>query len=35
MVDLKKFKLEPGTILKSIAIEDKQQKVIDVTGNLK
>jgi len=35
MVDLKKFKLEPGTILKSIVIEDKQQKVIDVTGDLK
>ena len=35
MIDLKKFNLEPATTLKSIVIEDKQQKVIEVTGNLK
>ena len=34
-IDLKKFILTPGTPQKSIAIEDKQQKVIDVTGELK
>ena len=34
-VDLKKFSLEPGAPQKSIAIDDKQQKVIDVTGELK
>ncbi len=34
-IDLKKFTLTPGTTKKSIAIEDKQQKVIDVTGELK
>ncbi|MDD5129839.1 MAG: choloylglycine hydrolase family protein [Candidatus Omnitrophica bacterium] len=35
MVDLKKFSLEPGAAQKSIAIDDKQQKVIDVTSELK
>jgi len=34
-VDLEKFSLEPGVPQKSIAIDDKQQKVIDVTGELK
>lgn len=34
-VDLKKFNLEPGAPQKSMAIEDKQQKVIDVSGELK
>jgi len=34
-VDLKKFSLEPGAAQKSAALDDKQQKVIDVTGELK
>ncbi|MEI6832029.1 MAG: choloylglycine hydrolase family protein [Candidatus Omnitrophota bacterium] len=34
-VDLRKFSLEPGAPQKSIAIDDKQQKIIDVTGELK
>ena len=34
-VDLKKFSLVPGAPQKSIVIDDKQQKVIDVTGELK
>lgn len=34
-VDLKKFSLAPGAALKSIAIDDKQQKFIDVTDELK
>jgi len=34
-IDLKKFNLAPGSPLKSIAIDDKQQRVIDVTGELK
>lgn len=34
-VDLKKFSLEPGAARKSIIMEDKQQAVIDVSGDLK
>ena len=34
-VDLKEFNLAPGTAQKSLAIDDKQQKVIDVSGELK
>jgi len=34
-VDLKKFSLAPGSPQKSIVIEDKQQQIIDVTGELK
>jgi choloylglycine hydrolase len=34
-VDLKKFSLAPGASQKSIVIADKQQKVIDVTSELK
>ncbi|MCX5709316.1 MAG: choloylglycine hydrolase family protein [Candidatus Omnitrophica bacterium] len=34
-VDLKKFDLAPGSLRKSITMEDKQQKVIDVSGELK
>jgi choloylglycine hydrolase len=34
-VGLKKFGLAPGAAQKSIAIDDKQGKVIDVTGELK
>ena len=34
-VDLKKFSLAPGAPQKSIVIDDKVQKVIDVTGELK
>lgn len=34
-VDLKKFSLEPGVPRKSLSIDDKQQKFIDVTGELK
>jgi choloylglycine hydrolase len=34
-VDLKKFDLTPGAAQKSIAIDDKQQTVIDVSGELK
>jgi choloylglycine hydrolase len=34
-VDLKKFSLAQGAPQKSIAIDDKQQKVIDVTSELK
>ena len=34
-VDLKKFSLAPGVTQKSRAIDDKQQKVIDVSGELK
>ena len=34
-VDLKKFDLAPGALRKSIAIDDKQQKVIDVSSELK
>jgi len=33
-VDLKKFSLEPGAVQKSIAIDDKQQQVIDVSDGL-
>lgn len=34
-VELKKFSLAPGAAQKSIVIDDKQQKVIDVTSELK
>ena len=34
-VDLKKFSLAPGAPQKSIVIDDKQQKAIDVTSELK
>ena len=34
-VDLKKFSLEPGAPRKSLSIDDKQQKFIDVTDELK
>jgi choloylglycine hydrolase len=34
-VDLKGFNLAPGTAQKSLAIDDKQQKFIDVSGELK
>ena len=34
-VDLKKFSLAPGAPQKSIVMDDKKQKVIDVTGELK
>jgi len=34
-VDLKEFNLAPGSIIKSIAIDDKQQKIIDVSSELK
>ncbi|MDD5409613.1 MAG: choloylglycine hydrolase family protein [Candidatus Omnitrophica bacterium] len=34
-VDLKKFSLAPGAPQKSIVIDDKQQQIIDVTGELK
>ncbi len=34
-VDLKKFSLAPGSAPKSIAIDSKQQTVIDVSGELK
>jgi choloylglycine hydrolase len=35
MIDLKKFSLQPISVQKSIAIDDKQQKFIDVTSELK
>lgn len=35
MVDLKKFSLEPEARTKSIVIDDKQQKIIDVSAELK
>ncbi|MDO8489168.1 MAG: choloylglycine hydrolase family protein [Candidatus Omnitrophota bacterium] len=34
-VDLKKFSLVPGAPQKSLVIDDKQQKVIDVSGEVK
>ncbi|MDD5097459.1 MAG: choloylglycine hydrolase family protein [Candidatus Omnitrophica bacterium] len=34
-VELKKFSLEPGVVQKSLAIDNKQQQVIDVTSELK
>ncbi len=34
-IDLKKFNLAPGSLQKFIAIDDKQQKVIDVSSELK
>jgi len=35
MIDLKKFSLKPGSVQKSIVIDDKQQKFIDLTSELK
>ena len=34
-VDLKKFNLAPGAAQKSLVIDDKQQKIIDVSGEVK